>query len=343
MTGEADTDLDKRRFGANLAFPVGEGPPRLVVVVDTEEEFDWSAPFSRESTAVRSAAEQDRAHEIYDPLGVQPTYVIDYCIAADPAAVGYFRQLQESGRCAVGAHLHPWVTPPHEETVSTYNSYHGNLPAALERQKLSILTNAIAEGTGQRPEIFKAGRYGLGQNSLKSVRKEGYRIDCSVVPNVTFVQDGGPSYQGWPNQPFWIDAERKMLEVPLSCGFSGVFAGQGKRLQWLFDDASMERLRIPGILARLGMIERATLTPEGITAAEQIRLMKALYGQGVRYFSLTYHSPSMGIGHTPYVRDESDRREFLARISDVLRFFRDELGGEFTTMRQIYDNATRRI
>ena len=55
--------------------------PELLVVVDTEEEFDWSAPFSREATATRSIPAQARAHDIYDRLGVVPTYVVEYPVA----------------------------------------------------------------------------------------------------------------------------------------------------------------------------------------------------------------------------------------------------------------------
>ena len=34
-----------------IDLPASE-PPTLFVVVDTEEEFDWSAPFSRQNTSV---------------------------------------------------------------------------------------------------------------------------------------------------------------------------------------------------------------------------------------------------------------------------------------------------
>ena len=61
--------------------------PELLIVVDTEEEFDWTAPFSRESVATRSIPAQARAHEIYDRFGVVPTYVVDYPVATDPQAV----------------------------------------------------------------------------------------------------------------------------------------------------------------------------------------------------------------------------------------------------------------
>ena len=39
--------------------------PELLIVVDTEEEFDWTRPFSRDAIATRSIPAQARAHAIY--------------------------------------------------------------------------------------------------------------------------------------------------------------------------------------------------------------------------------------------------------------------------------------
>ena len=39
--------------------------PELLVVVDTEEEFDWSRPLARENTSVETIKVQDRAQEIF--------------------------------------------------------------------------------------------------------------------------------------------------------------------------------------------------------------------------------------------------------------------------------------
>ena len=65
--------------------------------------------------------------------------------------------------------------------------------------------------------------------------------------------------------------------------------------------------------------------------------------RGHRTFSLTYHSPSLAPGHTPYVRDGADLDRFLGSIEQVLTFFRDDLGGRFTTLSQVYaEEAARR-
>src|SRR5262245_11702353 len=103
------------------------------MVVDTEEEFDWTAPFSRSNTCVSAMRRIVRGQGLAARLGLRPTHLGDYPVATQ--AVGY-EQLHDwalNSRCIVGAHLHPWVTPPLEEDVSSANSFTCNLPAALQQ------------------------------------------------------------------------------------------------------------------------------------------------------------------------------------------------------------------
>jgi hypothetical protein len=306
--------------------------PQLAVVVDTEEEFDWRSPFARANIATRSIAAQPLAHRIYDRWGIVPTYVVDYPVAADPAARDLLGNLHAEGRAEIGAHLHPWVCPPHEEEVNRFNSYHCNLPPELERAKIETLTETLEAAFGVRPTVFKAGRYGFGRSTAQAIAELGYQVDCSFVPHASFEGDGGPSYHGTPDRPFWLDPDRQLLEVPMTSGFIGAFGSVGGRLPALFNSPHARRLRVPGLLARTGLIARSALTPEGVSAEEQIRLIKALIRRGQSFFTLSYHSPSLAPGNTPYVGSDAELQAFLARIEKVLRFFTEEHGGEFTTL-----------
>jgi hypothetical protein len=51
--------------------------PSLLVVVDTEEEFDWHAPFSRANTSVAAMRHVGRIDGVFAPYNVTPTYVVD--------------------------------------------------------------------------------------------------------------------------------------------------------------------------------------------------------------------------------------------------------------------------
>jgi hypothetical protein len=318
--------------GAAPAPRARGAPLELAVVVDTEEEFDWSAPFARENRETLTIPAQAKAHAIFDRFGIVPTYVIDHPVASDPAAAAFLRGLADSGRAEIGAHLHPWVTPPFEEAVTSRNSYHGNLPPDLERAKIATLTETVAAAFGGRPTVFKAGRYGFGPHTAAALVEQGYEIDCSFVPHMSFAADGGPSFYGRSTLPFWLDSGRRLLEIPLTSGFTGPFAATAERRAGLFDSEAARRLHIPGILARLGLAERIRLSPEGHNVQEQCRLLATLVERGQTLFTLAYHSPSLAPGHSPYVRTEADLAAFLANLEAVLAFFQERLGGRFTTL-----------
>src|SRR4029077_8887780 len=73
-----------------------------------------------------------------------------------------------------------------------------------------------------------------------------------------------------------------------------------------------KKLRLPGILARVGAVERLFLSPEGYEEGHLVRLTRALLARGTRTFAFSLHSPSVVPGHTPYVRDEADLQRLLA-------------------------------
>jgi hypothetical protein len=156
------------------------------------------------------------------------------------------------------------------------------------------------------------------------------------VPHSDFSADGGPSFIGRPDRPHWLDEAAGLLEIPLTVGFVGAAAALGGRAGGLFGNPGAVKLRLPGLLARSGLMNRVRLSPEGVSAKDQCRLLAALAKRGHRLFSLTYHSPSLAPGYTPYVGDDAELAAFLANIEQVLTWFRDTLGGRFTTPARVH-------
>lgn len=316
-----------------LLTPPASWPPTLVVVIDTEEEFDWTAPFDPANTAVTNVGFQPLAQSIFDSHGLVPTYVVDYPVASTPAAATVLRTIAAEGRCEIGAHLHPWVNPPAEGPVDVRHSYPGNLPAAIERRKLIALTEAIVAGFGIRPTVYRAGRYGIGAATPAILRELGYRVDVSVVPHTDFSADGGPDFRDAPAVPFMI--AEGLCELPLSVHFAGRLAAHGSGIfRWL-SNAPMRRSRLIGICGRLGLLVRLRLTPEGYSLRELIQQTREAFAAGTRLFMLSYHSSSLLPGATQYVRTEADRRAFLATLKGFLRFFLAELGGRADTVTRV--------
>ena len=279
-------------------------------------------------------ASQVRAHRIFEKYGIKPTYVIDYPVASQASGYVPLKELYDSGLCQIGTHLHPWVSPPFDEDVCNRNSYPGNLPRALEKEKLLRLTDEIEKRFGDRPTIYKAGRYGVGPNTAGILAELGYEIDASVVPQTDLSAEEGPDFSRCGAAPYRFGTSG-MLEIPLSVGFSGVMSGLGRRGWGILDTPMGRALKLTGISSRLRLLDRLVLTPEGITHDEHRRLTKTMLASGHRVFSFTYHSPSLQPGCTPYVRDDDDLALFLDRFDRYFDYFINEVGGRPSTPHEV--------
>ena len=315
----------------------------LVVVIDTEAEFHWTATGSRRANGVTSVKASRQVQPIFERYNVRPTFVVDYPVSTIPEGYEVIRDFYKSGVCQVGAHLQPWDTPPFVEEITDRNSYPGNLTPEVEREKLVRLTAAIAENIGVQPRIYKAGRYGVGSATPGILAELGYEIDVSVLPGTDLRWQLGPDFSKCPAHPYWFGINPALLEIPLSIGYTGAIARFPAVARALLMHPVFKAIHVPGILSHLRLLERIVLTPEGITFEEQRRLTRAMLRRGYRVFSLTYHSPSLAPGNTPYVRDAAQLESFLSRIDRFLEFFMGEVGGIPATPFEIKERALRLV
>jgi len=287
---------------------------RFLLIVDTEEEFDWSAPFNRASTQVTALAGMARGQAYFEQAQVRPLYVTDYPVVTHPAAREMMAGWVANGTADIGAHLHPWVNPPHEEMVSDANSYAGSLPEELERAKLTLLRDTITEAFGRQPIAYRAGRYGIGPNSGRILTELGFRVDTSVRSRFGYHRQYGPDFRRMPLRPWLTGPGRSLVELPLSTAYLGRLRGMG---DWLFPPAEAHRLAT-GALSRLGLIRRVPLTPEGVGTEDACAAIDALLADGQALLLFSFHSPTLEPGHTPYVRSSADLEAFYAWWDTVL-------------------------
>lgn len=272
---------------------------RFIVTVDTEEEFDWTQPLGRTGHGLSHVPRLARFQQFCEGMGVAPIYLIDYPIATDAAAVEALGDAVAAGRAEIGVQLHPWVSPPHDEEVTIFNSYAGNLAPELEAAKFNTLRDTIERAFGKAPLIYRAGRYGVGPASAGILSQAGLAIDTSVRSRFDYSSTGGPNFCEHPVKPWWIDKPGGLMELPLTTVFWGMLRQQGPMLYPML----WRTPKLRGLLARMAMLERIPLTPEGVSIEEAIKGIDIALDDGLPVLVFSFHSPSLRPGLTPYVRD----------------------------------------
>ncbi|MCC6720384.1 MAG: glycosyltransferase [Acetobacteraceae bacterium] len=268
--------------------PPSQEPPTLYVVIDTEAEIDRTEAAGR---AVSAMHQQAPAQRLFDAWGVRPVYVADDAVASRPEGYEPLRAILDRHGCVIGAQMHAGVTPPFEEA-----------------RKLRSLVAAIERNFGVTPLFFRAGRHGVGPNTMGLLGDVGFQVDFSLLPHADLRAQGGPDLRRVECVPYRAGG---VLSVPMTRGLIG---------------ARSPRLHPQGMLARLGLANTVTLTPEGFSAAEQMQLIDAMIRRGCRTFALHYHSASLA-KQTPHVRNAAELAEFIGRIEAVGTHFFQVHGG----------------
>jgi len=319
----------------NPASPIkfeSSSKPQLIIVIDTEEEFDWSSPPDRKNIAVSAMSKIHLVQDIFNEYGIVPCYVVDFPIASQEQAYAPLKEFLDKEQCEIGAHCHPWVNPPFDEEVTISNMYPGNLGYDIEKNKISELQNKIADSFNIQTEIYKAGRYGVGEYTTRILEELGFSVDLSVCSAFDYRADGGPDFSDALTEPYWF-GNKNLLEIPLSGAFVGMAGVLSKPLYNLSGHFNIIKAR--GILSKLSIVDRLMLSPEGYTTKEHIKLTRYLLKKGVRKFTWNFHSPSVVPNKTMYTNNNKQVEQFLDSFRRYFDFFLGELSGVATTPLQL--------
>jgi hypothetical protein len=300
----------------------------MVVTIDTEED-QWGPSEGRPSAV--NLLSLPRLQSLFDRYGIVPTYLVNYVVASDGEASQILMEICDKGRCEIGTHLHPWNTPPLLEELTNRNSMLGNLPYEMQLEKIGFATDFLSKKFQVKPTSFRAGRWGLGKDTIKALISCGYRVDTSATPFVSWESSEGPSFVTVPSEPYFVDsmgnicsgmANDKLLEVPATIGYS-----RWPFYKWHCAYELLERfpsrLRAKGLASRLGLLRQVWLSPEQESTANMLLLSRILISRGIKVLNLFFHSNSLVPGLNPFVSTEADLKEFYSRIA---AYFEDLLG-----------------
>ena len=87
----------------------GRHAMQLMLTVDTEADNQWNV------TAPLTTANLERIprfQQLCDEFGFPPTYLCTYEVTTSDAFRTTLALFRSGGRAEIGAHLHPWSTPP---------------------------------------------------------------------------------------------------------------------------------------------------------------------------------------------------------------------------------------
>ncbi len=299
----------------------------LVVTIDTEED-DWGHQHSK--FTAENVRMVPRLQDLFDRYSIKPTYLVTYQVASSKWAADILADIKSQSKCEIGSHLHPWNTPPFKEIVNERNSMLKNLPFELQMEKLIVLTDKIESFLGIRPQTFRAGRWGLGPETIRALIACNYLVDSSVTPTISWVNCGdGPEYRETNTEQYWLSAEgdrcgkdnhSSILELPATIGFNRWPFAFWQKIYLILQSEKLKTLHLAGIANRIGLLQKIWFSPEESSANDMIALARVMVANRAKTLNLTFHSTSLLPGKSPFVRNPKELEEFYQRIEKILEY-----------------------
>jgi hypothetical protein len=281
------------------------------------------------------------------------TYLMTLEMAEDPFLRGYLLPRLRAGECEIGAHLHPWNTPPLVQVTEDdlrHHPYPFEYPPEVQEAKLSSLVAAIERHYGVRPTSYKAGRWGLDGFHAGLLERMGFRVDTSVCPGVNWGpskgdprRSGGPNYTGAGTRPYPLSAtdvcrpgDLSLWEVPPTIVFYSAIGRWVPGVQALYRRHRLVRRLFDR--KRLGV---QWLRPYPHMTVERLKRVLALAEQtDTPVFNFTFHSSELMPGGSPYNKTPESIENLFARLDGFFSYLRSA-DVESATLTEAGDHIAR--
>ncbi len=256
-----------------------------------------------------------RLQPLFEKYGAKPTYLLSPEVMRDEKSVDLFSALDS--RAELGTHLHGEYAEPGAFEPEVTRVFQRDYPRETEREKLQSTTNAFVSAFGKPPKSFRAGRFGVGANTVGLLEELGYAVDSSVTPFMRWGDAGSTfSFERAPTQPYRPCAnapERigsaKLVEVPVTIRprFFGRFPIIGKYVEprWLRPT-------------------RGSGTQLVDLAREEIREAQNAASDRPVVLNAMFHNVEVIPNGSPYAATEGEARAILDRLETLLAFARSQ-------------------
>lgn len=198
---------------------------KFIVTVDTEGDNLWNRATTKDGIrpiTVENAKYIGRFQALCQKYDFIPTYLVDYEMIMSDEFVNNAKQWQKQGLCEIGMHMHAWNCPPIHQLpfyAKGHNPYAGEYPQEVLWKKLKYLTELIEKRVGVRPTSHRGGRWYIDDWYVERLIELGYTSDCTITPGISWRSTignkmYGPDYSGYKDDVFYLDKDRRLLEIP---------------------------------------------------------------------------------------------------------------------------------
>lgn len=305
-------------------------PLAVVVSLDVEEEGLFSGSYPRFGAGLTNIPHLERLKFLPGEFGLPLTYLCDYPVLRHGPSLAVLEGLLARLGGELGAHLHPWNTPPFPEMPWPEPVSTAVMPLDVFRAKLESLQEAAAAFCGRRATSFRMGRWNLFRRAMAVLPEAGFTVDSSVAP-LRHVR-GGPDHFLAPADPYWLrpagpDGPRLLeaptTQVPLVPGGPALCDALAARLGSRGRDA-----------VRTFFMKTMTLgvNPVWMPEATMRLAVRAHVRRGGRAVTLFWHSSELLPGASPHFPDKAAVDGFLAKVRRFAGWLRRTFAVRGTTL-----------
>ena len=252
---------------------------RFLVTVQLAEVFGPEVLQLRHGEGLDDLPRLTMFQQLCEDEGVVPLYLVGRPMGQLMRAAEMLRGRLASGKAEIGLQIPPGVGDPLADEATANASPSCNPPSGLEAAKLRELCDEF-ERTFQRRVA----------------------IDSSVRAKFDDRPHGGPDFRRHPLVPYWLDDDRRLLELPSTAVFWGMLRRQG---DWLYPAIHRARWRRE-LLAQLGLLERIELSPQELSVDAAIRGIDIALDDGLPLLVFSVRGRSPRPRSTPAARSEDD-------------------------------------
>lgn len=291
--------------------------PAFLITLDTEGDNLWRNRSGKVTT--HNVRFLPRFQALCEKYAFKPTWLTNYEMASDPAYIEFGRDLLARGQGEIGMHLHAWYSPPEYALTDDewrYQPYLIEYPENVLRDKVAYMTDLLENAFQRKMTSHRAGRWAFNEVYARALIDQGYLVDCSVTPRVSWRNaqgapqgQGGTDYSHFPDRAYFLDeqdisrpGDSPLLELPMSIQYRyGTFTNQLKKV-W---NGIRGRQRGPSV---------NWLRPVGGNLAQMKQVAEQTLAQGNDYVEFMLHSSEFMPDGSPTFKTEAD----IERLYDDL-------------------------